>query len=81
VRLNASIWLKNPALLIIVVDTLEVPVDTINKVQININNYDPQGNSIQTIETGIRSLSEGLPILMKALDECSKAHPFIAGTY
>jgi hypothetical protein len=61
------------------VDKLEVPMSSLNKAQMNLNNFGPSGNTVQAIESGIRGLSEGLPILMRALDECSKAHPFIAG--
>ena len=51
----------------------------VNLVQMNFNNYGPSGQTVQSIESNVRHLAEGLPILMRALDECSKAHPFIAG--
>ena len=35
--------------------------------------------ALSAIETGIHQLSQGMPILMKALDACSAAHPFISG--
>jgi hypothetical protein len=35
--------------------------------------------AIDAIESGVRHLAEGVPVLMKALDAASQAHPFIAG--
>ena len=34
---------------------------------------------VQALERGINSLMEGIPYLMKSLDEISKIHPFISG--
>ena len=33
----------------------------------------------KAIKDGIDKLSEGMPVLMKALDELKTAHPFVSG--
>lgn len=39
-----------------------------------------ESDPLQSLRTGINSLAESLPGLIKALDGVAKIHPFIAGT-
>ena len=51
------------------VDTLAVPVKALMDT--------PQ--IAETIQNGVNTFMEAVPILMKALDEVAKVHPFISG--
>lgn len=51
------------------VDTLAVPAKALIDV--------PQ--IAETIQEGINTFMEAVPVLMKALDEVAKIHPFISG--
>ena len=52
-----------------VVDTLVVPMKALMDT--------PQ--IAETIEKGVNTFMEAVPVLMKALDEVAKVHPFISG--
>lgn len=60
-------------------DALEAPMMTINKLEMNFNNFGPSSSTVQGIESGVRSLADGIPALMRGLDHVAKVHPFIAG--
>ena len=62
-------------------DAIEAPMTGINKLEMNINNYGPSSSTIQAVESGVRSLADGIPALMNALDQCAKVHPFVAGQF
>ena len=53
-----------------VVDTLAVPAKALMDT--------PQ--IAESIQKGVNTFMEAVPILMKALDEVAKVHPFISGT-
>ena len=52
-----------------VVDTLAVPAKALIDAP----------RIADTIEKGINAFTEAVPVLMKALDEVAKVHPFISG--
>ena len=52
-------------------DVLEGPMDAIGGAT-------PSDSTLQNLESSIRMFSEGIPVLMNALDECAKIHPIIA---
>jgi hypothetical protein len=63
------------------VDTLSSPIANINTFEQGLSNLASQlpASTIQSVENGLRGLVEGLPVLMRVLDDCTNIHPFVAG--
>jgi hypothetical protein len=65
------------------VDTLSSPIANINTLEQGLSNLASQlpASTVQSVQNGLRGLAEGLPVLMRVLDDCAKIHPFIAGEH
>jgi hypothetical protein len=61
------------------VDNIERKEKDFKAMQDTFESLGPSASTAQEIETQVKHFTEGVPLLVKLLDECAQLHPYISG--